>query len=173
MMAKILVRTLTLVGALVLVLGAVGYWQRLKIEWWSRTNSRLYGVNAGFAEGTVWLCWYRSSEIPPGSRDVEKEMLGLYYLWSYSYMGLTYQCSDGSRRTVNDARATSLQAPFWLLGTMLLLYPASSLTVRTFRHLHRRKTGRCLGCGYDLTGNVSGRCPECGEAVGPATPRGA
>ena len=22
---------------------------------------------------------------------------------------------------------------------------------------------RCTKCGYDLTGNVSGRCPECGE----------
>lgn len=23
----------------------------------------------------------------------------------------------------------------------------------------------CAGCGYDLIGNESGRCPECGEAV--------
>ena len=22
--------------------------------------------------------------------------------------------------------------------------------------------GLCVGCGYDLTGNVSGVCPECG-----------
>jgi hypothetical protein len=26
--------------------------------------------------------------------------------------------------------------------------------------------GRCQKCGYDLTGNVSGRCPECGTEVG-------
>ena len=26
----------------------------------------------------------------------------------------------------------------------------------------RRKQRRCLLCGYDLTGNVSGVCPECG-----------
>ncbi len=26
------------------------------------------------------------------------------------------------------------------------------------------KPGHCR-CGYDLTGNVSGKCPECGEAV--------
>jgi hypothetical protein len=33
--------------------------------------------------------------------------------------------------------------------------------------------GRCPGCGYDLTGNVSGTCPECGESVAadPNTPR--
>jgi hypothetical protein len=24
----------------------------------------------------------------------------------------------------------------------------------------------CTTCGYNLTGNVSGRCPECGEAAG-------
>ena len=28
-----------------------------------------------------------------------------------------------------------------------------------------RKQGLCLKCGYDLTGNVSGVCPECGESV--------
>jgi len=26
--------------------------------------------------------------------------------------------------------------------------------------------GHCANCGYDLTGNVSGRCPECGTPVG-------
>jgi hypothetical protein len=31
---------------------------------------------------------------------------------------------------------------------------------------HRRiSPGHCGKCGYDLTGNVSGRCPECGVAV--------
>jgi hypothetical protein len=34
--------------------------------------------------------------------------------------------------------------------------------------LDRRRTraGFCVGCGYDLTGNVSGRCPECGTPIG-------
>lgn len=26
--------------------------------------------------------------------------------------------------------------------------------------------GQCVHCGYDLTGNTSGRCPECGERCG-------
>jgi hypothetical protein len=26
--------------------------------------------------------------------------------------------------------------------------------------------GQCPACGYDLTGNVSGTCPECGGKVG-------
>jgi hypothetical protein len=26
--------------------------------------------------------------------------------------------------------------------------------------------GSCLNCGYNLTGNLSGRCPECGVTIG-------
>ncbi|GMU84537.1 MAG: hypothetical protein AMXMBFR47_44060 [Planctomycetota bacterium] len=38
-------------------------------------------------------------------------------------------------------------------------------------HLRRPGAGACKHCGYDLTGNVSGRCPECG--VGVERPPGA
>ena len=31
--------------------------------------------------------------------------------------------------------------------------------------LRIRKTCECRVCAYNLTGNISGRCPECGEAV--------
>ena len=31
--------------------------------------------------------------------------------------------------------------------------------------LFRPPVGHCQNCGYDLTGNVSGVCPECGEAT--------
>jgi hypothetical protein len=36
---------------------------------------------------------------------------------------------------------------------------------RTRAHT-RVEAGLCLACGYDLTGNVSGTCPECGGKVG-------
>jgi hypothetical protein len=29
---------------------------------------------------------------------------------------------------------------------------------------------QCAGCGYDLTGNLSGRCPECGDEIAKARP---
>ena len=31
----------------------------------------------------------------------------------------------------------------------------------------RRRLGLCLKCGYDLTGNESGVCPECGSPITP------
>ncbi len=29
----------------------------------------------------------------------------------------------------------------------------------------RRECGLCVACGYDLTGNTSGVCPECGTEI--------
>jgi len=37
--------------------------------------------------------------------------------------------------------------------------------LRDLRARLRAARGRCTKCGYDLTGNVSGRCPECGEPI--------
>ncbi len=50
--------------------------------------------------------------------------------------------------------------PLWLL-LLLTFIPTFILWRRD-----RIPPGHCQRCGYDLTGNVSGRCPECGEAVG-------
>lgn len=36
---------------------------------------------------------------------------------------------------------------------------------RSWRAARLRAAGRCVGCGYDLTGNTSGACPECGLAI--------
>jgi len=32
-------------------------------------------------------------------------------------------------------------------------------------HTDRLKSFRCLNCGYPLTGNTSGTCPECGRVI--------
>lgn len=49
----------------------------------------------------------------------------------------------------------------WLIGRLLL---------GPVRILER---GACLQCGYDLTGNQSGYCPECGGTVEDVLVRGA
>ena len=58
--------------------------------------------------------------------------------------------------------------PLWGVALLLLLYPAASLIRGPLRRRHRRRRGLCLKCSYDLTGNASGVCPECGtEAPAP------
>ena len=54
--------------------------------------------------------------------------------------------------------------PYWFLAAAAGAFPAW-YWVR-FRQLRRRKKrGLCPQCGYDLTGNVSGVCSECGEKI--------
>ena len=52
-----------------------------------------------------------------------------------------------------------LWVPLWI-PFLLIAIP----TVIAWRRDRRPKPGHCR-CGYDLTGNVSGVCPECGEVT--------
>ena len=47
----------------------------------------------------------------------------------------------------------------WVSLLMLFTVVPTALLWRVDR---RVPPGHCRRCGYDLTGNVSGRCPECG-----------
>ena len=52
--------------------------------------------------------------------------------------------------------------PLWL-PFLIVATPTAILWVRDRRPKHY-PPGHCRFCGYDLTGNVSGTCPECGTA---------
>ena len=83
--------------------------------------------------------------------------------------------------------ATPLLIPFWLFAAMqkgvanvgltgsailsfAVLYGMGLaatwlMMFRRERLAERRRRGLCTACGYSLTGNTSGVCPECGTAV--------
>ncbi|MCG3131640.1 MAG: hypothetical protein FLDDKLPJ_02444 [Phycisphaerae bacterium] len=53
-------------------------------------------------------------------------------------------------------------------GTVALVYRRAHReelrwTGLTLREQKRSREGRCTACGYDLKGNETGRCPECGH----------
>ena len=53
-----------------------------------------------------------------------------------------------------------LKLPFWLL-VIAALIPTCILWYRD----RRPRKGHCTNCGYNLTGNESGMCPECATPV--------
>ena len=64
---------------------------------------------------------------------------------------------------VGPVGKTTITVPWWLVTPACAAYPAIALIRAPLRRRRRRRLkGLCLACGYDLTGNVSGRCPECG-----------
>ncbi len=59
----------------------------------------------------------------------------------------------------------SLVLPFWIpcvLFAGVLWYCNRPGALRR----RRQKRGLCVNCGYDLTGNVTGVCSECGATIG-------
>jgi hypothetical protein len=53
----------------------------------------------------------------------------------------------------------------WVVPIWILLVLIAIPTVRAFWAASCGCRGGCSRCGYDLTGNMSGRCPECGQST--------
>lgn len=64
---------------------------------------------------------------------------------------------------------TGLNSFLWGYG-LAWLWRDNAKRWRKEQAEHRRQHGLCLVCGYNLTGNVSGVCPECGAPIHSPTP---
>ncbi len=58
-----------------------------------------------------------------------------------------------------------VRIPLWMLLLLFATYPVVVTTRSRFVRWRRRRNGHCRHCGYDLTGDTTGRCPECGIAI--------
>jgi hypothetical protein len=72
---------------------------------------------------------------------------------------MTFGPLPGSTAPTIDVRGLrmGIGAPM----TLLIAYPFIAFVRARYRR-HRHKAGHCPACEYDLTGNTSGVCPECG-----------
>ncbi len=78
-----------------------------------------------------------------------------------AFPGVVY----GRIHAIGGQRTLILGVAGWLLAVLFGVYPALVLVRDRVLILRRRRDGLCVKCGYDLTGNVSGRCSECGVGV--------
>ena len=70
------------------------------------------------------------------------------------------------------ARAVALGVAFGVCCVLVLraiVYKPMQQAIR--RALHERGLPVCRPCGYNLTGNVSGVCPECGTPIEKPEPK--
>ena len=78
---------------------------------------------------------------------------------------------DHRRRRLHPTSApafilrTTTQVLLWPLVVLFGAYPVTVLLRGPIRRWRRRRQGLCPRCGYNLTGNVTGVCPECGEPI--------
>lgn len=77
---------------------------------------------------------------------------------------------ENPKRRPGDPRKTvwvtvsQLNMPLWIPSSVSVLF-SLILFVRRRRRLRRADSATCEICTYDLRGNVSGVCPECGTGV--------
>lgn len=64
-----------------------------------------------------------------------------------------------------------LTVPLYLMTLLLAAFPTWEI-VRSLQRRCRNQAGCCINCGYNLKGNTSGICPECGAPVVPEAPQG-
>lgn len=151
MIRKITICLLSLSGGGLLLVGCAGQCLDAR-EWACRPTS---------CRGFVWI----------GSRSIGGELLSIGSQATNSTSETCfYQWLDKS--FVDEAgmkvRRRFLLIPAWCMlavAAPLLVYPAVVFVRGPYRRYCRRRKGCCLQCGYNLTGNVSGICPECGRAV--------
>ena len=71
--------------------------------------------------------------------------------------------------TALDDDPRDLQQPFLVILAVVMIVPSWIATIVSFwlsgRFFKRHSPGCCRHCDYDLTGNVSGVCPECGAPI--------
>jgi len=62
-------------------------------------------------------------------------------------------------------RWDQLKLPIWLLFILFSIYPTIAFISGPLRRYRRRRKGLCIHCGYNLTGNTTGVCSECGVGI--------
>ena len=66
---------------------------------------------------------------------------------------------------------TTIVFPAWAPVPFMAIFPVYWVLWGPQRTLRRRRKGLCTECAYNLAGNVSGVCPECGMAIAPLKPK--
>ena len=157
--------TVSLAAALAaLALGAISYWRPWVLQHVPAGSPKLYMVRAGFSNGIAFCTMH----VPLSSRPASyhgpyHSILGINFYWQQRVDGFGYLTNDGEVRNLGPTQITCYRAPLWLLASLFAVFPFASLIQARVRRRWRRKMGMCVDCGYRLTGNVSGRCPECGS----------
>jgi len=114
-------------------------------------------------QGGIWARWHWVAVVSSGQIIIP--LLGWDQLavdpWQILFvpnqnplrLGLTYKPRDGCF------------LPLLLIPLWLILLTTVPVTVWLWRAQRQRLPGHCRKCAYNLTGNVSGNCPECGTPI--------
>jgi hypothetical protein len=108
----------------------------------------------GISSGALWVTWDR---VPPRTA---RRFAVVPLRRDFPNQWIVYGLRPQGWGAVDAPTVRLRTVPLWIL------FVAIGLPTTWLWRLDRRRPapGACR-CGYDLTGNTSGRCPECGQAM--------
>ena len=84
---------------------------------------------------------------------------------TFSFAGLAVEFVPDRFTGSGNRIGVNMTLPLWM-PLLLFGMPLGMLLARgPLRRWSRRRRGLCLTCGYNLEGNTSGTCPECGGKI--------
>ncbi len=121
-------------------------------------------------EAEAGLLWHSIPHMPsPWTWGDWLRYYGFYVKWS---IATTYSTAYEGGRAVEvkaKRREIGLGLPAWFVCVVAGAYPTITFIRgplrRRYSRRFRRERGLCERCAYDLTGNTSGVCPECGTTI--------
>jgi hypothetical protein len=138
---------------------AISEYVELGEGWAQFHRTERYALRPGTRYGLIfnsdgsWACMVPSD-------DSLWAFIGLQYYWGNPEPASSDLRWDEQRRFVT--------VPCWLVFALTAFYPtrrAWQLARALGRCRRWRRLNRCFRCAYDLTGNTSGICPECGTVI--------
>ena len=179
---RAMTRLLNLLTALSLLLcvAACGFWARG--HWVRDWVSRLHLERNGNAvRGSEWAFWSGDGDAAVGFTryawvdgdepfDVDwSRQMPVEWGWSTEAAGGSVFrpgypgfCYSPMGNPTDPNYSVSIGVPLWFAALAFAILPIGR-GVRWRLYRGRIRTGLCPACGYNLTGNVSGVCPECGS----------
>jgi len=149
---------------------------------WTRsfgsTWGRLYYISSAAPPGRGGVGWQQYPPSPlrerqpvvgePGVRH-RGAVQGVFWYITDGGTGSGTRASDGAPYHYVFFPNRLVFVPHWLAAGAFGVLPVAWFVGRVRRRRRACGGGRCTACGYDLTGNASGVCPECGTALAGMT----
>jgi len=124
---------------------------------WGAPHSKSMWI--GLSTNRVILLQYSEFlDNPPAPTNIKIQGPGWHYHYSVQQPLSLYSQS----RTLTISFIVPL-----IISLLSTIYPTIAILRGPLRRYRRRRKGLCVKCGYNLTGNKSGVCPECGTEIKP------
>ena len=123
-----------------------------RIDYWAAIQETAQASRADGTKTSITQIW-----LP--NRPLRPKINGLFFCYRDGWLHSVIS------NNTKPAYAAKLTVSSWALFVLFSVYPTIVFIRGPYRRYRRRKKGLCPICGYNLTGNVSGVCPECGKKI--------